>query len=95
MIAGTQLVEALWRVLKSHQIPKELRASEREIEAYLLAYLARRWELGDPLVNLGLAVSEYIARFDDDPWSNEPYLYADHNDDDAETIVRSDVEPLF
>ena len=90
VIAGTQLVEALWHVLKSHQIPKELRAKDQEIEAYLLAYLSMRQELGDPLQELGKAVSEYMCAFSHDPWTNDPYLHGAHADDGEETDANED-----
>ena len=72
-IVGTPLVEAFWHVLKTHTIPKELRADPSELEAYVLMRLAMRWELDDPFVGLGTALQRYLERFGVDPWVHDPF----------------------
>ena len=88
VIAGTQLVEALWSVLKKHALPREVRTNPQELEAYALAYLAMRWQLEDPLIELGSAVHAYIEEFDFDPWPNDPFLQVQgepEGDDDSDS----------
>ena len=92
VIAGTQLVEALWHVIKSHQIPKEIRANAQEIEAYALSYLAQRWELKDPLEEFGKTVQDYICGFSHDPWTHDQYLHGAHADDGEETGSDDEVD---
>ena len=90
VIAGTQLVEALWRVLKHHAIPHEVRTNPQELEAYMLAYIAERWELDDPLAELGRYVETYMNDFSQDPWSNELYLQGDAAPDAVETDAEAE-----
>ena len=89
VIAGTQLVEAFWHVLKTHTIPKELRANPAELEAYVLMRLAMWWELDDPFVELAAVVKQYLERFGFDPWVHDPYLTQSIENEGEETDIEA------
>ena len=44
------------QVVKHRAVPKEARADIHELEAFCLQYMAHRWHIGDPFLELGNAV---------------------------------------
>ena len=81
-VAGTNLVENAWHVLKHHAIPPEVRADDAVLEQYALAWLAREWETGDPVLSLGQIVHQYIEHYNGDPWSSDPCLAGEEEEDE-------------
>lgn len=88
-IAGTQLVEGFWHVIKHHVLPPEAAANLANIEAYVLAYLWRSQCLGDPLADLGRAVSRWMQAFEFEPMTRDPSFVA--QDAEAEADPNSDI----
>lgn len=72
VLAGTQLVENCWKVLKHHILPHEAPADMALIEEYALAYVHRFHATEDPFMDLGRAVAGYLAFYGGDPLSNDP-----------------------
>jgi hypothetical protein len=72
VLAGTQLIENVWQVLKHHIVPAESGANIALIEEYCLAYMYRSHCTEDPFSDLGRAVRSYMEHFDWNPWTKDP-----------------------
>ena len=72
--AGTQFIEAWWKVLKYHCLPAGLTADRVAMETYMLVQVYRMWTVGDPVKDLGATVKAYMEAMDYQPYTNDPGL---------------------
>ena len=85
VLAGTQLVEGLWHVLKHHVMPMEAPANVALIEEYALSYVYQLDCNSDPFADLGRAVAGYVERWAGNPLGLDPaYQKAAVDEDEGE-----------
>jgi hypothetical protein len=84
VLAGTQLVENAWHVLKHHIMPPEAPANAALIEEYCLAFMHRSQAANDPFMDLGRAVASYLQRWGGNPFTKDPAYQKPAPDAEAE-----------
>ena len=76
VVAGTNMIEGFWHVLKHHTLPAELHVDCALIEQYVQQLVHRQWSEGDPLKELGEITRRYMEAMGFDPFTNDPALCA-------------------
>ena len=96
VVAGTQLVENFWHVVKHHCVPEEAYADATSLESYLLALTWRQACTGDPVWDLGRAVADYQKHHKYKPCEMDVYFTGIADEDDyqiAEAQTESTGDP--